>query len=192
MPKTVISFSCDPTLLDMYRERVGPRGISQDLCRYIEGIVYTPESSLEKANYKLAKADLIKYDRILRDTQIKRNKAEKIIKEYEEVQEYKESERLQREKEKALKARTCIQCSQYIEEGDKINIFPAGPVCQHCFLNASGEHIKKWKDADAYFYPVSTLSKNTSSIHHQLSSQFSTGFSLSRKRKHSKKLKRRW
>ena len=64
------------------------------------------------------------------------------IQQHEENQRRQEMADLEKQKEEAEKAKYCANCGQLLT--NKSHPFPAGTVCNGCFMTATGEQIRKW------------------------------------------------
>jgi len=64
------------------------------------------------------------------------------IQQHEENQRRQEMADLEKQKEEAEKAKYCANCGQLLS--NKSHPFPAGTVCNGCFMTATGEQIRKW------------------------------------------------
>lgn len=61
-----------------------------------------------------------------------------------QIKEKKEEKRLVNEKDKIESAKRCINCGT-IHEGDyKWKVFPAGIVCNSCYLSSDNSSVSKW------------------------------------------------
>lgn len=118
------------------RSRICEEAIGTQI-NLIKGDVTIADKLLIKSKLEKRQSEL---NKVQSEVSVLRNQLAQI----EKLEVEHREDQLQKDKEDIENARKCINCNFIIPDAVKMHTFPAGQVCNNCFLAAHGKEFDKW------------------------------------------------
>jgi len=144
MGKQTISVTVDSEVIEDVKQL--KINVSGEINEFLKNLLDTYNEDVEGINIRLERIALEKALKKMNHWQNIAKKKQVLIEKWEEIRQKSEENKLKAEKEAIENSKKCVNCGRIIEESERKNNFPIGIICNGCYLGASGQDFKRWKN----------------------------------------------